>query len=592
MFRLQLFGKFAAFDESGQEIRFEAQSSACILVLLFLRKGRAISRQELGEMIWPDSSLDQQRTNLRKAISRIPKCFVTDESIAVEAETLALNLSRFESELADAEQTHRQYLQDRDSDSATDLLERFWSIIRKPMLDGWEQPWFAALRTRYSLWADEIGTELAELYEGQGHWGEAARIWRETLQDSPARLEAIKGLLRSEAMLHGNEHAQSVIHQVLPALPDSLIASEIKQILETQKGLSVTIPPGEFLKKRGPILLLVNLFERNLQRGGTESLRLLAAEVDSEFALQYPKVFLSLLDMSLTHSHGWSEDRMKLMLAALRLASRSCEFEIGHFWADEAIANGPRDDRFVPTAMTMKAFLFFEEREYVKSEHWFERAGSHKLMREPSPTRSFYRAALAGLYWQQGRFEEAIDIYQEERRFGEDLSSEAGVFIASRALTNLSYIAGIRHQWDQCVEYGEQAIAMVGRQALNSMVLIAPVGSAKVQIGRIDEGIEDIKEGLNTTAEAGMKRYHQIAFDYAATSVAKIHGTETAQRFVDANLEHRRALRHFRSPAEIELLGRSGLTDRGASSMGLVSELSRQSPKTLNKFLVDSLTKS
>ena len=379
MFRLQLFGRFAAFDESGREIRFDAQSSACILVLLFLRKGRAITRQELGEVIWPDSSQEQQRANLRKALSRIPKSFTDCGAVVVESDILSLNSSLFESELQTAEQTHRQYLQNRDSDSAVELLENFWSTIRVPMLDGWEQPWFVALRTRYSLWADEIGGELAELYEEHGHWGEACRIWRQVLEDSPARLEAVKGLLRSEAMLHGHEHAQSVIHEVLPTLSDSLVASEIRHIFETQKSLSATIPSGGFLKKRGPILLLVNLFERNLQRGGAESLRLLASEVDSEFALQHPKVFLSLIDMSLAHSQGWTEDRMKLMLAALRLASRSCEFEVGHFWADEAIANGPENDIFAPTAMVMKAFLYFEEREYARSERWFERAGVHPL---------------------------------------------------------------------------------------------------------------------------------------------------------------------------------------------------------------------
>ncbi len=589
MFRLQLFGKFAAFDESGQEIRFEAQSSACILALLFLRKGRMITRQELGEIIWPDSSQDQQRANVRKAISRLPKCFEDRLAIAVDPESLSLVSSLFTSELEDAEQAHRQYLQDRDSDSAGEFLEKFWNIIRVPMLDGWEQPWFVALRTRYSFWADEVGSELAEYYEGLGHWGEASRVWRQALEDSPARLEAVKGLLRSEAMLHGNEHAQSVVHNVLPTLSDSLVASEIRQIFEAQKNLSATIPAGQFLKKRGPILLLVNLFERNLQRGGSESLRLLAAEVDSEFALQHPKVFLSLIDMSLAHSQGWTEDRMKLMLAALRLASRSCEFEVGHFWADEAIANGPENDIFVPTAMVMKAFLYFEEREYARSERWFERAGVHPLMQVPHPTRSFYRAALAGLFWQQARFDEAIEIYQDEWRYGESLGSDAGVMIASRALTNLSYIAGVRHRWEECVEFGEKAIAMVGRQALNSMVLIGPVGSAKVQIGRTEEGIDDIRYGLETTAEAGMKRYHQIAFDYASTSVAKLRGADTAQRFVDANFEHRQALRHFRSPAEVELLHRSGLADRGGGK-NLSIELSRQSPKTLNKFLVDSLT--
>lgn len=590
MFRLRLFGKFIAYEDSGEEIRFESQSSGCIIALLFLRKGRAITRQELGEIIWPESTQTQQRTNLRKAISRLPKCFESEGAIQVDPESISMDCSIVSSELETAEQAHRQYLQDRDSDYAPALLEQFWNVIRIPILEGWDQPWFAALRTRYSLWADEIGSELAELNEDRGNWETASNIWRQILEDNPARVEAIKGLMRSESALHGSDHAQSLVHQILPTLSDSLVTSELQRIVEAQKHSSTAVPSGELLRKRGPILLLVNLFERNLQRGGEESLRLLAAEVDSEFALQYPKVFLSLVDTSLSYSKGWSDERKKLMSAALRFASRSCEFEIGHFWADEAIDNGPQEDMFVLISMVMKAFLYFEEREYAKSEVWFNRAGNHPLMEGSHPTRSLYRAAFAGLLWQQARFDEAIAIYSEEQEYGEGLKSEAGDSIRSRALTNLAYIAGARHQWETCVALGEKAISIVGPKALNSMVLLAPLGSAKIQIGRTDEGIEDIKRGLDATAEAGMKRYHQIAFDYVSTSVAKVRGREVAQRFVDANLEHRQALRHFRSPAEIELLNRSGLADRNVSAQYVCSPgFSRQSPRTLNKFLIEAL---
>jgi DNA-binding SARP family transcriptional activator len=590
MFRLQLFGKFIAFEESGKEIRFESQSSGCIIALLFLRKGGSITRQELGEIIWPDSSPSQQRTNLRKAISRLPKNFELSGAIQISPEAVSLDNSLVSSELEVAEQAHRAYLQDRDSDLAPELLQKFWEVIRIPILDGWNQPWFAALRTRYSFWADEIGSELAELNEDRGEWETASRVWRQILEDNPTRIEAIKGLMRSESVLHGNDHAQSLVHQILPTLSDSLVTTELRKIFEAQKHLSAVVPQGELLRKRGPILLLVNLFEKNLQRGGEESLRLLASEVDSEFALQHPKVFLSLIDTSLTHSSGWSEDRKKLMSSALKFASRSCEFEVGHYWADEAIAHAPKDDIFVPSSMVMKAFLYFEEREYSKSEFWFNQAGSHPLMWEPHPTRSFYRAAFAGLLWQQARFDEAIEIYKEEQDFGSGLNSEAGSNIVSRALTNLAYIAGVRHQWDSCVELGEQAISIVGPKALNSMVLLAPLGSAKIQIGRTKEGVEDIKRGLDATAESGMKRYHQLAFDYASTSVAKLRGLEIAQLFVDANFEHRQALHHFRSPAEIELLNRSGLMDwRTGLSKEVRSEFSRQSPRSLNKFLVEAL---
>lgn len=158
--------------------------------------------------------------------------------------------------------------------------------------------------------------------------------------------------------------------------------------------------------------------------------------------------------------------------------------------------------------------------------------------------------------------------------------------MASRALSNLSYIAGAQHHWDKCAEYGEKAVELVGSQSLHSMVLMAPIGSAKIMTGRVDEGLADVKAGLDATAGSGMKRYHQVAFDYVTSSVAKLRGQEIAQQLADANAEHRRALRHFRSPAEIELLNRSGLVDRGVM---LGSELTRQSPKSLNKFLLSAL---
>ena len=589
MFQLRLFGKFKIVDGTGGDVLFESQSSGCVIGLLFLGKGRPISRQDLAENIWPDSTLNQQRANLRQALRRLPEVLKSSGLLQIGSEEISLDYANVTSDLQEAEEIHRQYLQDRDADDAPERLAAFWNVIRVPMLRGWDQLPFDALRTRYAFWADEIATELAELYEDRGQLDEASQVWRQLLVDNPAHLDAIKGLMRCESALRGVDSAEAVIHEILPSLSDSLLKSEIQKVFQAQKQ-SGAVPTGQLFRKRGPILLLVNLFERNLKRGGEESLRLLAAEVDSDFAIQHPKVFLSLIDTSLSHSSGWSDERKKLMTAAMRLASRSCEFEIGHFWADEVIESGPQNDFFLPQAITMKAFLYFEQREYAKAEQCFSRVGSLAVMQEASPIRSFFRAGMGGFLWQLARFDEAIAIYREDVLYGASLKSDDGDLIRSRALANLAYIAGAQHDWDRCVELGEDAISIGGQHALNSMVLLTPLGSAKIQVGKTADGIEDVKRGLAATAEAGMKRYHQLAIDFASTAVEKLRGRDLAQSFVDANLEHRRALMHFRSPAEIELLSRSGLLDRRAEAKDrMAADFLRQSPRTLNKLLIDSI---
>src|SRR4029079_2723264 len=65
-----LGGLAVRLGEGGQPLHFETRTLEALLVYL-ASQGRAVSREPLAELLWPERSQEQSRTNLSLAIHRL-----------------------------------------------------------------------------------------------------------------------------------------------------------------------------------------------------------------------------------------------------------------------------------------------------------------------------------------------------------------------------------------------------------------------------------------------------------------------------------------------------------------------------------------
>src|SRR3954471_15581382 len=86
---IRSFGGLAlSLGDGGQPLRFETRTLEALLVYLACQ-GRAMGRDTLAELLWPERSQEQARTNLSLAIHRLRRQL--DPYLLVTRYTLGLN---------------------------------------------------------------------------------------------------------------------------------------------------------------------------------------------------------------------------------------------------------------------------------------------------------------------------------------------------------------------------------------------------------------------------------------------------------------------------------------------------------------------
>lgn len=71
---VSLLGGFSLGSPDGQPVVVSNKKSRALIAILALNRGRAITRRDLGERLWPDKPRLQQLQNLRKAVQALASC--------------------------------------------------------------------------------------------------------------------------------------------------------------------------------------------------------------------------------------------------------------------------------------------------------------------------------------------------------------------------------------------------------------------------------------------------------------------------------------------------------------------------------------
>ena len=174
-FRLQLFGGpsvTASGDDAIKEIAIQRRRLA-LLAILALAEDRAVSRDKIIGLLWPESDIEHARNLLNVAVYALRKV-LGDEAITSDAAGIRLNSALIQSDVADFEAA-----------AARDDAPAAIALHTAPFLDGFfiaDAPdferWAARERDRLGRLYCELIEKLAEQSEQEGDFDRAADWWK------------------------------------------------------------------------------------------------------------------------------------------------------------------------------------------------------------------------------------------------------------------------------------------------------------------------------------------------------------------------------------------------------------------------------
>lgn len=230
--------------------------------LLVTVPGRQRRRDDLIELLWPESDPDTSAGNLRLLVHRLRLTLGGDPSSVLShnnwvalnpAYEWTLDLEEIEAIAGDAH-------------GDIDRLEAAVAMVRgEPFADDRYDDWAVPLTARaLRVWRDAC-LQLGAIYRARGHNDEAARWYERVLETDPLDEEAVRGVLavtaragRVDAALRRYESFRAKLADELDARPTTETETLVEQIharAETD-GDEEAIPSGGFLgaEPEGPLI--------------------------------------------------------------------------------------------------------------------------------------------------------------------------------------------------------------------------------------------------------------------------------------------------------------------------------------------------
>ncbi len=233
----------SALPSNRQRVQFRTRTIEALLVYL-ARQRRPLSRDVLAEMLWPERSQDQARSNLRVALHRLreqldPYVVVTRQDIALKPEAaVTLDVAQFEAHLAAAELTAATALYQGD------FLEGFY-LNDSPDFEQWALLERERLRTlALAAYQQLIGQQAAA-----GQLDAAIDCAQHLLVLDPLHEATHRQLMRllaladqRSAALAQYETCRHLLAAELDVPPDEMTTGLYEQIRAGTLGLSPSAP--------------------------------------------------------------------------------------------------------------------------------------------------------------------------------------------------------------------------------------------------------------------------------------------------------------------------------------------------------------
>lgn len=271
--RIELLGHLNVSLGDQIVARFRTQKTGRLLSYLAFSLKRTHPREELIELLWPETDLEAGRTSLRTALASLRRqleppgtpensVLIADRAnIRLNSAVVETDTALFETLLAEAERS-------REPEEKRHKLTQAIQLYRGPLLPGFYEDW--VLRERDRLAQSYVGAlqQLALLLEQIGDVPQAILMAQRAVAADPLLEEAHQHLIRlyaesgqSKSALQQYDTLKRLLHTEMGELPSPelrALAEQISQGAYRGKAVlsarSAALPPTSLETQERPIL--------------------------------------------------------------------------------------------------------------------------------------------------------------------------------------------------------------------------------------------------------------------------------------------------------------------------------------------------
>jgi DNA-binding SARP family transcriptional activator len=167
MLDVRILGRFEVMRD-GKLLTIPTRNAQSLFAYLVLNAGNAQRRERLAGMLWPDSSEDNARSNLRHELWRLRKAMGNEAEDYFRTDDLTIAFDSTSSYALDVNKLENLPLE---SSSVDDLIDAL-SAYQGELLPGFYDEWISVERERMNtLFEAKIG-RLLEHLQSEGRWRE------------------------------------------------------------------------------------------------------------------------------------------------------------------------------------------------------------------------------------------------------------------------------------------------------------------------------------------------------------------------------------------------------------------------------------
>jgi WD40 repeat protein/DNA-binding SARP family transcriptional activator len=220
MLEVNLLGQFEV-QKDGVPILIPSRPAQSLLAYSILTAGVAHRREKLAGLLWPDSSEDNARSNLRQALWRVRKALNYNsppEQSYIISDNFTVEFNPNSNYWLDVYDLERQ----AKSTNSTDQLKEILTLYRGELLPGFYDDWVMLKRERLQAVFEREVERLLEQLKVEQHWEEILEWGEHWLAYGQNPEPAYRGLMYAYSMLGNQSKVAYTYDRCVKALRDDL----------------------------------------------------------------------------------------------------------------------------------------------------------------------------------------------------------------------------------------------------------------------------------------------------------------------------------------------------------------------------------
>jgi predicted ATPase/DNA-binding SARP family transcriptional activator len=253
MLEVSLLGQFQIIHDH-KPLTISSRNAQSLFAYLILNAGKAFRREQLAGLLWPDSSEENARSNLRHELWRLRKAFGIGANQYIHNSDIMLSFRKDSPYWLDVEHLEMPAL----NASTTDDLIQSLSLYRGELLPGFYDEWVFSSRDRCQAIFESRAARLLEILPLEGRWTETidwAQHWislgqlpepayralmaaHANMGDLPKAIsiyERLKQDLKNNLGIQPSPQTQALLKQIRDGWMPAVIKFEKTAIAEPQK---------------------------------------------------------------------------------------------------------------------------------------------------------------------------------------------------------------------------------------------------------------------------------------------------------------------------------------------------------------------